>query len=163
MRDFSKKFFWDVKMINKIFELIKKYREMISYLFFGVATTAVNFAVYALMTDLLSISETPSNVTAWFAAVIFAFVTNKLFVFESKSLSPARLVREFGAFFAARVFSGIIENGGFWICVDLLEINDWVVKIALSVIVVITNYITGKFIVFRKKRAEKNESDKVEK
>lgn len=150
-------------MINKIFELIKKYREMISYLFFGVATTAVNFMVYAFMTDLLSVPETPSNVTAWFAAVIFAFVTNKLFVFESKSLALAHLAREFGTFFAARIFSGIIENGGFWICVDLLEINDWVVKIALSVIVVITNYITGKFIVFRKKRSAKKESEEIEK
>lgn len=150
-------------MINKIFELIKKYREMISYLFFGVATTAVNFMVYALMTDFLSVPETPSNVTAWFAAVIFAFITNKLFVFESKSLALARLAREFGVFFAARIFSGVIENGGFWICVDLLGINDWVVKIALSVIVVITNYITGKFIVFRKKRSAKKESEEIEK
>ena len=127
---------------------------MVSYLFFGVATTAVNFIVYALMTDLLAIKETPSNVTAWFAAVIFAFVTNKIFVFESKSSGVRALVAELFAFFAARIFSGVIENGGFWIGVDLLEFNDWWVKIALSVIVVITNYVTGKFIVFRKKRAE---------
>lgn len=146
-------------MINKIIGLVKKYKEMISYLFFGVATTLVNFVVYWGMTDLAGLPETPSNITAWFAAVIFAFITNKLFVFESKSLAIGCLAREFGTFFAARIFSGVIENGGFWVCVDLLELNDWAVKIALSVIVVITNYVTGKFLVFRKKARAKRKDE----
>ena len=146
-------------MISRITDLLRKYKEMISYLFFGVATTLVNFVVYALMTDLLSLKPTPSNITAWFAAVMFAFITNKLFVFESKSMKARVLIGEFGAFFAARIFSGIVENGGFWLCVDVLEFNDWIVKIALSVFVVVMNYITGKFIVFRAKRSAKKDTD----
>ena len=149
-------------MVSKIIELMKKYREMISYLFFGVATTLVNFVVYAVLTRLVSFEETPSQIAAWFAAVVFAFITNKLFVFESRSAGARAMLLELASFFAARIFSGIIENGGFWVGYDLLGINDWVVKISLSVIVVITNYITGKFIVFRKKRASEGKGDKVE-
>ena len=132
-------------------ELFKKYREQISYLFFGVLTTAVNFLTFALISELGLIkgefSETVANTIAWFCAVLFAFFTNKFWVFEHKNNSP--LLREFLTFFGARALSGVIENGGFALFVDVLNFNKWIVKISLSVFVIIFNYVLSKFLIFK--------------
>ena len=133
-------------------ELFKKYREQISYLFFGVLTTAVNFITYAIITHFAifdgDFGKSIANIIAWFTAVVFAFFTNKFFVFEHKNDSP--ILREFLTFFGARVISGFVENGGFILFVDILHFNDFVVKAAIAVFVVIFNYVLSKFLIFKK-------------
>ena len=133
-------------------ELFKKYREQISYLFFGVLTTVVNFLAFAIISELGVIkgefSETIANTIAWFCAVLFAFFTNKFWVFKHQSDSP--LLREFLTFFGARALSGVIENGGFALFVDVLHFNKWLIKIAIAVFVVIFNYVLSKFLIFKK-------------
>ena len=130
-------------------ELYKKYREQISYLFFGGMTTLVNFVTYAILTGVNeNFDKTLANVFAWFAAVLFAFFTNKFFVFRHKS--GEHILREFLAFFGARALSGLVENGGFAFFVEVLRYNDWIVKIAIAVFVVIANYVLSKFLIFKK-------------
>lgn len=130
-------------------ELFKKYREQIAYLFFGGMTTLVNWATYALLTGAMEdINKSLANAVAWLAAVLFAFFTNKFFVFRHKS--DEHLLREFLTFFGARVLSGLFEIGGFALLVDILHWNDWLVKIAISVFVVIANYVLSKFLIFKK-------------
>ena len=124
----------------------KKYRELIDYLFWGVATTAVNYAVYFLLTRLFDFGVVSANVIAWAIAVIFAFVVNRALVFHGNG----NLLSEFLLFTGGRIFSGALETGILWLFVDTLHFPDQIIKIIASVIVVILNYIFSKFI-FRKK------------
>lgn len=130
--------------------LFLRYRELISYIFWGGMTTAVNYAAYFLCTDLLHIHYLISNVIAWTAAVAFAFLVNKLLVFQSKSWARATVFRELWQFVSARLLSGVLETGILWIFVDLLHFSDGLVKIAASVLVVILNYALSKWIIFKK-------------
>ena len=133
-------------------ELFKKYREQISYLFFGVMTTLVNWVSYYLFAYLVfgsfDIDKSVSKAIAVVIAVIFAFVVNKLFVFESKT--NEHIFREIVTFVGARAFSAVIEVGGFKLFVDMLNYNDTLVNIAVSVFVVLLNYVLSKFLIFKK-------------
>lgn len=130
-------------------ELFKKYREQIAYLFFGGMTTLVNWVTYALVTGIWDdFNKSLANTIAWGAAVLFAFFTNKFFVFKHES--GEHILREFLTFFGARALSGLVEIGGFALFVDVIGFNDWIVKIAIAVFVVIANYVLSKFLIFRK-------------
>lgn len=131
-------------------KLFERYRELISYGFWGAATTVVNYIVYFLCTRALAIDPVASNIAAWCAAVVFAYVVNKLFVFESRSWRRSVVFREVWQFVSARLLSGALETLGVFVFVTLLHFHDAVVKIALSVLVVLANYVLSKWIVFRK-------------
>ena len=132
-------------------KLLAKYRDAIVYLIFGVLTTVVNYLVYLPCYNLLGISSAVSNVIAWAAAVLFAFVTNKPFVFRSHDWSRAVVIPEFVKFVGTRLGSGGIETGILLLSVDILGWNGNVWKLLTSVIVVVLNYIGSKWLVFRKK------------
>lgn len=131
-------------------ELWKKYRELITYGFCGAATTAVNYAVYFPCTRLLGIDPLISNGIAWTAAVAFAYLVNKLLVFESKSWNRSVVFREIWQFVSARVLSGVLETGILFLFVTLLHFDDGVIKIAAGVLVIIINYFLSKFLIFRR-------------
>lgn len=132
--------------------LIKKFlnREMISYLIFGVLTTLVNYVVYELC-KWIGIHYTVSTIIAWIFAVAFAYITNKLFVFASRSFERSVLIREIIAFVSCRLLSGLCDLGFMIIAVELLSFNDSVSKLLSNVVVVIINYIFSKLFIFRKK------------
>lgn len=144
--------------MNKIKSLFNKYKDIIMYLFFGGITTVVNWATYTLCVSLLNISVNISNIIAWFMAVVIAFITNKLFVFHSKNFDAKTLIKEISLFFSSRLFSGAVEIFGvpFLIAIGLnqsiLGIEGMVAKVAISVIVVILNYVLSKIIVFKNKK-----------
>ena len=140
--------------MEKIKKLWKKYKEIISYLFFGFVTTVVNYGLFALLTHVFHMDVVPANIIAWVVAVIVAFVTNKLWVFESKARDSKTIAREFFEFVAARLLTLGLETLLLWIFVDKLGVNDLIMKIITSVIVVILNYVFSKFIIFRKKNKE---------
>ncbi len=96
--------------MKKIKELLLKYKEVIMYLIFGVATTLVNWIVYSLLMKISAINMTVSNAIAWFVAVVFAYITNKLFVFESKSWKLTEVWKEVVKFFRARIATGVIGD-----------------------------------------------------
>ena len=131
--------------------LFEKYRGLILYAVFGVLTTAINIAVYALCYRVLHLPNVPSNVIAWILAVLFAFVTNKLYVFESKSLARGTVARELASFVGARLATGLLDLAVMFVGVDLLHGPDLVIKVGSNVIVIILNYVFSKLIVFRKK------------
>lgn len=132
--------------------MVKKFlnRETISYLIFGVLTTAVNYAVYECC-KFLGVYYAAATVAAWIIAVAFAYITNKLYVFESKSFERAVLIKEITAFVSCRLFSGLCDLGFMVVAVELLSINDSAAKLLSNVIVVIINYIFSKLFIFRKK------------
>ena len=138
-------------MVEKLRILLEKYREVFSYLFFGVLTTAVNYVTFALAVQILPVSATVANVIAWVVAVAFAYLTNKPFVFRSHDWSAKTVVPELGKFLSCRVGSGVMETAIILIAVDILGGNKYLWKLLTNVLVVIVNYIGSKLLVFRKK------------
>jgi len=137
-------------MINKIRELIIKYWDIVSYLFFGVCTTVVNYIIYLPCYNLLGMSATVSNMIAWVVAVTFAYLTNKPFVFKSHDWSAKTVVPELAKFLGCRIGSGVAETVILLVTVDLLGWNGNIWKLVTQVMVVILNYIGSKLLVFRK-------------
>lgn len=139
-------------MIGQICRFIKKHYDVISYLFFGGLTTLVNFVVYFPLFNWFQFSGVFSNVVAWVVAVAFAFLTNKPFVFKSHDWSRNVVIPELGKFVSCRIGSGLLETVCIWLFVDLLLWNGNLVKIVISILVVILNYISSKWIVFSGKQ-----------
>ena len=157
--------------MEKIKKILKSLinRETVTYLIFGVLTTVVNFGIFKLVDLTFEKAFTAdltllTNFIAWVGSVIFAYVTNKLFVFESKSWAWQVLIREVPSFVAARVASFGIEEAGLFVSESLLGLNTVTVlalgsfcvdgvmasKLALSVIVVVLNYFFSKWFIFKK-------------
>ena len=136
--------------MNKIRMLIRKHYDILAYLFFGVLTTVVNYIVYLPCYNLLHLSASVSNVIAWVAAVAFAYLTNKPFVFKCHNWSAETVIPELTKFVGSRVFSGAMETAIIFVSVDLLHWDGNVMKLVTSVLVVILNYIGSKLLVFRK-------------
>lgn len=148
--------------------------EIVSYLVFGVLTTVVNFVVYGL-SNLLAGDDYEAKVLftvgsfeflwiyvsqalAWVAAVIFAYITNKLFVFESTSWKAQVVLKEVVSFFSARILSFILfEELLFMLLAGVLSINGWIAKIIISVLVIIFNFIASKLVIFRNKKTAEGE------
>lgn len=145
----------NLKHIN--FAIIKglyfEYKEVINYLVFGGLSTVVNFASYYIAAKLIGIDEVVSSGISWFCAVLFAYITNKLFVFESKAEGKKGILKEMTSFFLARIVSGILcDVGTFALMVRVLQINDIVSKLVTQVMVIIVNYVFSKFFIFKKKK-----------
>ena len=132
--------------------LLSKHRDIISYLFFGGLTTLVNFLVYFPCYNWFCLSAVISNVIAWAVAVTFAYVTNKPFVFKSYDWSWNTVVPELTKFLGCRIGSGFFETVLIWLLVDILALNGNWMKIIISVLVVVLNYISSKWIVFTQKK-----------
>lgn len=126
-------------------------RQVAAYLVFGVLTTIVNIAVYTALTRLTPLDYLWSNGVAWVVAVVFAFVTNKIWVFESRSAHPAVLAYEAGTFFLARLATGVMDTGMMFVLVGLAHAPDLPVKVLVNVVVIIANYAFSKLVVFRAK------------
>jgi|SRR3712207_1813183 len=135
-------------MIEKYF---KKYKSVISYLFFGVLTTLVNIVTYNTLYYKFDVSNVKSNIVAWIFAVLFAYITNKLYVFNSRSWSPSYLFREIFLFFSARFITGLIDTAIMYIAVDLMGQEAFIWKLLTNVIVVVLNYVASKFLIFKNK------------
>lgn len=141
-------------------KLFEKYKQAILYLIFGGLTTFVNIGTYYILSkisvhDFFVSSTIINNSIAWLVSVLFAYVTNKIFVFESKSLNPYFVIREMTAFIGCRILSGLIDTGIMHIMVDILKFNDMIVKIFSNIIVIILNYLFSKLIVFKAKTSDK--------
>lgn len=137
--------------MKQIKVLFQKYYDVIAYLVFGVLTTVVYYLVYSPLYYWTGISATVSTVIAWAISVAFAFFTNKPFVFRSHDWSRKTVLPELRNFVACRVGSGLIDMGLTFVTVDLLQWKSIFIKLAISVLVVILNYIGSKLLVFKNK------------
>ena len=146
-------------MNDQINNLSKKFlnKETISYLIFGVLTTIINIVVFWFAERELAfiMSEDAAslvgNVIAWVISVAFAFVTNKLFVFESKSMAFKVVMAELTGFVIARLLSLAFDEGFMFVAIVLLGMNSLLAKIISNVFVVIINYVLSKFFIFKNK------------
>lgn len=136
-------------------KVLYKYKKLILYILFGGMTTILNWIVYAIGVKL-QLGITISNILAWSIAVFFAFITNKLFVFESKILKIRVIFNEFIKFVGARILTGVIEIGGLPLLYylgmnqQLFGIDGFIAKIMISIIVMVLNYVFSQVLVFKK-------------
>lgn len=178
-------------MLKKLVKFVKSdlFCEILTYGIFGVGATAVNWVVYFIFCSLLdgviendSILAMVANPPAWIAGVVFAFITNKIWVFKSKNWEQNTLLKEIPEFVGARAITGVIEEFGLPVLLSIpfVENFDWkisifsrdfditnqvVAKVAIAVVVVILNYVFSKVVVFKKKKVgdAKKGKDKTEK
>lgn len=136
--------------MQKIRALIEKHYDILAYLFFGGLTTVVNYIVYLPCYNWLHLSAAVSNVIAWAVAVVFAFLTNKPFVFKSHDWSAETVIPELTKFVGCRVGSGLMETVIIFLTVDCLAWNGNIMKLLTSVLVVVLNYFGSRLLVFRK-------------
>lgn len=139
-------------MINRYKD---NYAEYILYIVFGILTTTINFITYFIFTKVIGFSTVTSNLIATAISIIFAYITNKLFVFNSKRNNLGELITELIKFVNARIFTGLLDTLFVFIGVDCIRVNDFVVKTISCIIVVILNYIISKVIVFNKQEDSK--------
>lgn len=138
-------------MIRKVKEILVKYREIILYAVFGALATLINLLSYHLLYRIIGISNVLSTAIAWILAVVFAFITNKLWVFNSKSFEKQMLLHEMITFFGARAATGVLDIGIMYVAVDVMHWDATVWKLISNVIVIIINYVASKKVIFKKK------------
>jgi len=138
--------------MEKIKLLYQRYRELINYLIFGVLTTVVNYVTYLVLAPFFTLTTVPT-VVAWVLSVLFAYLTNRRYVFCSHSTGKDAL-KEASGFFTARIMSGLLDVAIMWVFVDLIGFNDLVIKLMSNVVVVVFNYIASKMVVFSKKKSK---------
>ena len=139
--------------MKKYKQLWEKHKELILYVFFGGCTTLINIGSYFACRQVLHMPVVPADVLAWLVSVIFAYVTNKLFVFESKSWRLRLVLKEGAEFLAARVFSLGVDVVMLYITVTILDWWELPMKVLANVVVIVINYIFSKWIIFRKDAA----------
>lgn len=137
--------------MKKFQELFQRYYDIIVYLVFGVLTTIVNYAVFLPLYNIAGCSIVISNGIAWIAAVLFAYLTNKPFVFRSHDWSAHTVIPELAKFVSCRIASGIMETVILFVAVDCMHMNGNIWKLITQILVVIANYVGSKLLVFRKK------------
>ncbi len=144
--------------MEKFKELYLKYKEIINYLIFGVLTTVVNIVTYAIFARLFHVDEVVSNIIAQIISILFAYVTNKIYVFESKTTNIKDILRELVSFFGCRIFTAVLDTLLFALMVKVMGINDLIAKCVTQVIVIVLNYVFSKILIFRKKDDGKTQS-----
>lgn len=132
-------------------KLIKKFftREVLLYIIMGILTTAVNFIFYFLLCNIIGIQNLISNAIAWIVSVLFAYITNNRYVFLSYTGERKKELTKIIKFFGARLFSFLIEEAGMFIFIDILSMNNLVIKVFMNVIVIVLNYVFSKLYIFK--------------
>ena len=137
-------------MLDKIISLLKKYREQIAYLFFGGLTTLISWGLSSWLFYFVfnEGQNLLSNVISEAVAITFAYVTNKLFVFNSKTPDFSSFIKEMLSFYALRILATLFNLGAMYLFVDVWGAEFWVCKIAVNVIIIVINYLFSKLFIF---------------
>ena len=136
--------------MNKIKEKINEHKDVIPYIFFGVCTTLVNMIVYWFCAHIINLSVMISTVIGWILSVLFAYITNRKWVFYSNVKGIFNILKEMTSFFSCRLLTGFLDLACMFLFVDLLHMNDMVIKILANVIVIVLNYVASKLLIFKK-------------
>lgn len=131
---------------------LKKYNQILSYIFFGFISTIVNIASYWITAHLTGISVVLSVLIAWILSVSCAYFTNRKWVFKSEIKRGSEVVKEFFAFISCRISTCIIDIVFMHVAVTILLLDDVVCKMFSNIIVVILNFVFSKCIVFKTKK-----------
>lgn len=137
-------------MIEWIKKQFAKYEDIIKYLFFGVLATIVNIVVYYVFANVLEFHYMVANVIAWVVAVLFAYTTNRTWVFVSQIKDLRGICKEFMLFISCRIATLFLELAIMYVMISLMGIDDMITKYVCQVVVIVSNYVFSKLIIFRK-------------
>ena len=126
-------------------------KEIFLYILFGVLTTIVSISLFYLFHRIWNWNEHISNILSWICAVLFAFFTNRIWVFEQSTQGFLSFIRQMTSFFGGRLFTLGLEEGIILIFITMLHYNSMLVKTAAQIIVIVANYFISKLVVFREK------------
>lgn len=135
--------------MKSIKEIYRRYKNILLYTLYGICTTIVNIVCYYICSFQLNLSTVCSTIIAWIAAILFAFITNRKYVFRSSAYTFEKILIEFIKFLVSRVITGIIDIIGMYILVDILLFSGLISKAMINVLVIILNYIFSKKVVFK--------------
>ena len=139
--------------MTKIWDLYKKYEEIINYLVVGVLTTVISWTAYAVCKLIMNVDNAVIMQIAvflrWFAGVVFSYFMSRKFVFKSKN---PKILKEAVDFTASRIVTLFLDMFIMWILPTVFKVDDWIATFISAVLVVVMNYIFSKFIVFRRKK-----------
>lgn len=138
-------------MIKLIKRLLIKYKELIRYGVCGLITTAINVIAFHVCYEICGIQLLISNTIAWILAFLFAFISNKLWVFESQEWTGKKAVTEMVGFLVARLATLVLDTFLMWLMVDMMTMNGTLSKVISNVITIVINYLASKFIIFKNK------------
>ena len=141
------------KIIKKVWNLYKKYDEMINYLIVGGLTTVVSlgtyyFCEYTFLNPNNAFQLQIANIISWISCVTFAYFTNRIFVFKSKRTD---ILKEAISFYGSRIATLLLEMGIMFVFVTILHFNDKIIKLVAQVVITILNYVLSKLLIFKKK------------
>ena len=127
-----------------------KYREIILYIFFGGCTTIINVILYYISTRWMGIGIVGSTLLAWWVSVLFAYITNRILVFRSHNKEIRAIVFELAFFVACRLLTGVLDLLIMYLFVEQFGWQDMIMKLLSNLIVILTNYIASRLLIFRK-------------
>ena len=128
----------------------KKLWEIFSYLFFGGLTFLVNCVTYFLFLRVFGMNYLISNLISWIISVLFAYITNKLWVFQARNKTYSETLKELFLFFAARIITLGLDMGSLSFCLEILKTNNIIAKFVSQFIVIVSNYAFSKLVIFKK-------------
>lgn len=141
-----------LRLLRPLQPLYRKYKEQLLYLFFGGLTFLLSISVFYLLVNVLRMNELVANVIDWVICVVFAYVTNRTWVFQSAAAGAKGICREAASFGLGRLATLGLEELLLWAGIDLLDLNSLLVKIVAQAAVIIGNYVISKFLVFAGKK-----------
>lgn len=127
-----------------------KKNEMILYIIFGILTTLINIISYALFTRVIMLDTYISNIIAWILSVLFAYITNRKYVFKIDNNNTSKKIKELFSFYGLRIVSLIIDMFIMYILINLINIDDLISKIITNIFVIVVNYLFSKYLIFNK-------------
>lgn len=135
--------------------MYKKHEEGINYLIFGFLAFVLNYVLYFVFADAVSMHYMAATVLSWVLTVVFAYWTNRTFVFKSQNKETASVLVEFVSFIGARVATELLEIVLMYVMVDLCSINDKIAKLVCQVLVILANYVLSKIWIFKDTASKK--------
>ncbi|MCQ2531461.1 MAG: GtrA family protein [Saccharofermentans sp.] len=142
-------------MVDFIKKMYARYKELVNYAVFGVLTTIINYIAFWFFSSVVVLSDAstlPANIVAWIISCTFAFITNRIWVFDSNETTKKGIIREAVSFYVSRLATLGVESLIMFVFADVLKFNKFIIKIVANVIVIILNFVLSKLVVFRKKK-----------
>lgn len=139
------------KLWNFAWDMYRKYEEGISYLFWGGVAFVLSMVLFYIFANIMMLDEQIANIFTWIICVIFAYLTNRTFVFKSKTTGAKAVTKEFVDFTAARLATLVLENAVLFICIDLFLWHNMLAKLLGQFLVIVSNYVLSKLWIFKKK------------
>lgn len=133
-----------------IFNIIKRFKSIILYLVFGICTTIVNIIIYYICAHMIHLQTISSTCIAWIFAVLFAYITNRIWVFESEANEKNLIIKEVISFFSCRLATGVMDLIIMYVFVDIINMNDVIIKVISNIVVIVLNYVASKLVIFKK-------------